>query len=125
MFTDDMSFSVHGKTLHQLNITLNKDFDYLNSWLMGSKLSLNFVKTHSMTISTRQKERGLTGEFEGKMQNTPILNAEDTKYLRIQIDKHLTWKKHVDVVIKKVSRAIGILKRVKNFLPLLLLKNLC
>ena len=54
----------------------------------------------------------------------PILNVEDTKYLGIQIDRHLTWKKHVDVVIKKVSRAIALLKHVNNFLPQHLLKNL-
>ena len=59
------------------------------------------------------------------MQNTPILNAEDAKYFRIQIDRHLTLKKHVDAVIKKVSRAISLLKHVKNFLPQHLLKNLC
>ena len=124
MFVDDMSLSVHGKTLHQLNMTLNKDLDYLTSWLMGNKLSLNIVKTHSMIISTRQKEQGLTGEFDLKMQNTPLLNVEDTNYLGIQIDKHLTWKKHVDAVIKKVSRVIGLLKHAKKVLPQHLLKNL-
>ena len=63
MFFDDTSLSVHGKTLHQLNMTLNKDLDYLNSWLMGNKLSLNIVKAYSMIISTREKERGLTGDL--------------------------------------------------------------
>ena len=58
------------------------------------------------------------------MQNTPILNVEDTKYLEIQIDRHVTWKKRVDAVIKKVSHAIGLLKHVKNSLPRHLLKNL-
>ena len=84
---------------------------------MGNKLALNIVKTHSMIISTRQKERGLTGEFDLNLQNTPILKVGDTKYLGIQIDKHLTWKKHVDAVIRNFSRAIGLLKHVKNFLP--------
>ena len=55
-----------------------------------------------MIISTQQKERDLTGEFDLKMQNTPILNVEDGKYLGIQIDRHLTWKKHADPVKTKV-----------------------
>ena len=105
-------------------MTLNKDLDYLNSWFMGNKLSLNIVKMHSMIISTRQKERCLTSEFDLKMQNTPILNVEDTKYLGIQMDRHLIWEVHVDAVIKKVSRAIGLLKHVTNFLPQHLLKNI-
>ena len=125
MFVDETSLSVHGKTLHQLNLTLEKDLDYLNGWLLGNKFSLNIVKTYSMIISTRQKERGLTGEFDLKEQITPILTVVDTKYLEIQIDRHLTWKKHVDTVIKKVSREVSLLKHVKNFLPQHLLRNLC
>ena len=124
VFADDTSHSVYRKALQQLHMTIDKDLDYLNSWLMGNKLSLNIVKTHSMIISTRQNERGVRGEFDLKMQNTPILNVEDTKYLGIQIDWNVTWKKHADAVIKKVSRAIGLLKHVKNFLPRHLLKNL-
>ena len=91
---------------------------------MGSKLSLNIVITHSMIISTRQKERGLTGEFDLKIQNTPILTVKDTKYLGIQIYRHLPWKRHVDALIKKVLRAIGLLKHVKDVLPQHLLKYL-
>ena len=92
MFADDTSLSVHEKALQLPSMTLNKDLDlnYLNSWLTGNKPSLNIVKTHSMTISTRQIERGLTGEFDLKMQNTSIPNVEDTKCLGIKIDRHLT-----------------------------------
>ena len=104
---------------------LNKDLDYLHCWLMGNKLFLNIVKTHSIIISTRQKKRGLTGEFYLKIKNSPT-NSERRRcqILGIQIDRHLTWKKHVDAAIKKVFRAVGLLKHVKNFLPQHLLKNL-
>ena len=56
VFAGDTSLFVRGKTQHQLKMTLNKDLNYLSSWLMGSKLSLNIVITHSMIISIRQKE---------------------------------------------------------------------
>ena len=74
-----MSLSVHGKTLYQLNVALNEDLDCLNGWLMGSRLSLNIAKMHSMVLSTRQKERGLTNEYDLKVDNIRILTAEDTK----------------------------------------------
>ena len=91
---------------------------------MGNKLSPNIVKTHSTIGSNRQKERDWTGEFGLKLQNAPILTVEHARYLGIQIERHLTWNKHVDAVIKKVSRAVGLLKHVKNFLPQHVLKNL-
>ena len=98
-------------------MALSKDLHYLNGWLIGNKSSVNIVKTYSIIIPTLQTELGLADEFDLEMQNTPILTVEDTKYLEIQIDRHPTWKKHVDAVIKKVSRAIGLLKHAKNFLP--------
>ena len=67
IFADHTSLSFHEKTLHQLNMTLDKDLDYQNGWLMGNKLSINIVKRHFMIISTPQEERGLTGEFDLKI----------------------------------------------------------
>ena len=59
----------------------------------GKQTFPKYRKTQAMIISTRQKEQGLTGEFDLQMQNTSILTVEDTKYLGIQIDGHLIWKK--------------------------------
>ena len=39
------------------------------------------------------------------------------KFLGITIDQNLTWKNHVDDLAKKCSRSIGILHKVKQFLP--------
>ena len=49
------------------------------------------------------------------MQDTKIQIVKDSKYLGIQIDRHLTWKRNVDTVLKKVSRVVGLLKYAKNF----------
>ena len=39
------------------------------------------------------------------------------KFLGITVDQNLTWKNHVDDLAKKYSRSIGILYKVKQFLP--------
>ena len=39
------------------------------------------------------------------------------KFLGITVDQNLTWKNHVDDLAKKCSRSIGILHKVKQFLP--------
>ena len=85
---------------------VNKDLDNLDLWLKGNKLSLNVVKTTSMTISTCQKYRKVIGDLDLKIRDTNIETVSETKYLGLQIDRHFTWKSHVNIVSKKVSRAI-------------------
>ena len=40
-----------------------------------------------------------------------------SKFLDITVDQNLTWKNHVDDLAKKGSRSIGILIKVKQYLP--------
>ena len=42
--------------LTRLNEAINSDLKELDTWIQGNKLSLNVAKTHSMLISTKQKQ---------------------------------------------------------------------
>ena len=64
------------------------------------------------------------GELDLKIRDTNIQNVKGTKYFGLQIDRHLTWKKHADTISRKVSRALGVLKHAKQLLPQSILKNL-
>ena len=46
-----------------------------------------------------------------------IKRVDHTKSLGLTIDAQLSWSKHVDEISKKVSSAIGALKRVRPFIP--------
>ena len=106
---------------------MNKDLTTVAEWLKGNKLSLNVAKTKAMVISTKQKERNLTRNKEEltlKIQEEPIDNVLITKYLGIQVDRNLDWKDHIKALSSKISRAIGLLRHAKVFLPQDTLKTL-
>jgi len=46
-----------------------------------------------------------------------IKRVDHTRSLGLTIDAQLYWSKHVDEMGKKVSSAIGALKRVRPFIP--------
>ena len=94
MYADDTALYYRGASLDQLNETINKDLERLDNWLKGNKLSLNVVKTVSMNILSRQKHQKILGELDLKTRETNIQNVKETTYLCLQIDRHLTWKKH-------------------------------
>ena len=45
-------------------------------------------------------------------------SKEYIKYLGILIDKNLTWKHHIDTVSSKISQTVGLLAKLRHFVPL-------
>ena len=127
MYADDTSISYRSDDIHKLQEAMNKDLTTVAEWLKGNKLSLNVAKTKAMVISTKQKERNLTRNNEEltlKIQEEPIDNVLITKYLGTQVDRNLDWKDHIKALSSKISRAIGLLRHAKVFLPQDTLKTL-
>ena len=51
-------------------------------------------------------------EIDGKS----IRKVKEAKSLGLFIDEHLSWTKHIEEISKKISSAIGALKRIRPFI---------
>ena len=69
-----------------------------------------------MVIGSRQRLSVQCDDVEIKIGDQIIKRVDHTKSLGLTIDAHLSWSKHVEEICKKVSSAIGALKRVRPFL---------
>ena len=68
-----------------------------------------------MVFHRKQKHiKGLNIVIDG----TKIDRVECFNFLGLTIDETLLWADHVDIVIKKVSKVIGIFYRLKNIFPM-------
>ena len=121
MYADDTTISYSSNNIDDLNDNLNRDLNCLKQWLQGNKLSLNVIKTQAMVVGSRPNLKKIS---EGNVQSpsfaigdSQIEIVEKTKYLGIQLDKHLFWDEHTRFLRAKVSRAIGFLKYAKTILP--------
>ena len=47
-----------------------------------------------------------------------------THFLGITIDEHLDWKVHIDNLSNKIARNVGVLNKLKHFLPIYIMKTL-
>jgi hypothetical protein len=45
------------------------------------------------------------------------------KYLGILNDKNLTWKHHIDAISTKISKGIGLIAKIRHFVPRNILIN--
>ena len=53
-----------------------------------------------------------------------IPQVTSTKFLGVYIDQHLKWKVHIEEINKKITKNIGILKRISHVIPSHILINL-
>ena len=52
-----------------------------------------------------------------KLNNMSLKRVSFTKFLGVIIDENLTWKNHIDAITKTISRNIGMMSKLKHFLP--------
>ena len=101
MYADDTSLCYWSSDITKLNVAINNDLSKLDTWLQGNKLTLNVAKTHSMLIATKQKHKMLkcqNEELDLKICNKKLDIVQATKYLSLQIDSSLDWKKQIKAV---------------------------
>ena len=69
-----------------------------------------------MIIGSRQRLSVQCDDLEIRIDDQIIKRVDHTKSLGLTIDKHLSWCKYVEEICKKVSSALGALKRVRPFI---------
>ena len=47
-----------------------------------------------------------------------------TNFLGIYIDEHLSWAQHTEFLSKKIARNVGILSKLKHFIPMYIMNTL-
>ena len=117
LFDDETNMSITGKDMDILCHQLNEDLRNVQEWLQCNKLSLNVLKTHYMIFTPRNK---LIDDIDVKILDVQIQRVYVTKFLGVQVDSQLTWKKHIKYTCRKLSKCVGILcKARKNYINLL------
>ena len=94
----------------------------ISDWLIANKLTLNTSKSNFLIITTRQKKR--TQKINLRINNEPIAEKDHVKYLGVLIDQHLSWKPHIQQVNIKVAKSLGIIAKMRHFVPGNILLNI-
>ena len=97
--------------MHSLNDEL-RNFDV---WLKCYKLSINLQKNNNYIIfKSRQKK--LNYNFTLFFGNHSLNQANMTKFLGVYVDELLTWKHHISLTRKQISKSVNIIFRSRFYL---------
>ena len=115
-FADDTCIMHASNKLKTLESNLNMDLKYVSDWLKANRLSLNIGKTKLLIFHPYQKKLNMENIYF-KLNGTKLTRSNCVNYLGMQIDEHLSWNSHVNLLSKNLSRANGILAKLRHFVP--------
>ena len=112
-YADDTTLFHKGKSMDTLIHETNTELRGLEEWLYANRLSLNIEKTKCMNISKRPVDTHLSV----MIGNTVIENVDAVNFLGVVVDKNLSFREQGMNVISRLSRSLGILRKVSNYVP--------
>ena len=120
LFADDTHLFLNANTTKDIENQVNTELVKVNNWLIANKLTLNIDKSAFLLFHPPQKS---VTKPVLKLNGELLAEKSEVKYLGVIIDEHLSWKSHVNHVNMKLARALGILKKLKDFAPKNLLRT--
>ena len=110
-------------TSTNVNETLNSELSEVHDWLALNKLTLNITKTKFMVFHPTEKDiTGLIPALE--INGIEIERVSEFKNLGVIINENLSWKSHTNILSNKMSKYAGMLNKLKNHLPLYVMRSL-
>ena len=121
MFADDCTLSVIGNNIDVITAICNAELAEFESWAAANRLSLNIDKTKCLLISNVHH----ANNFANIMLNGHNLEfVAFSKFLGVIVDDKLKFDNHISNVCEKLSKSIGIMFRIRDFIPNFCLRNL-
>jgi hypothetical protein len=118
MYADDTTMYTAINTKHQtekhINDTLNKELNKITEWFKVNKLALNNKKTKYMMFTVHRRPKP---EIILQIENKNLDMVEQFNFLGIELDDKITWSSHINKISLKITRALGIINKLKLILP--------
>ena len=101
--------------MKDLRKAVNKDLKSLYSWLCANRLSLNVDKTEFIIFQSRRQNP--RERITLKLNNKTIYESFKLKNLELILDHQLNWKAQITELSKKLSRAVGLMYKIRHYCP--------
>ena len=115
MYADDTVIFYASKEVSEIERVLNNQLANLHKWLLENNLFLNKEKTECVLFGSSPRLCKVQN-FSIILGNQALRCVVEFKYLGIVMDGSLTWKSHTANLFSKVSKRIGTLRRIRNYI---------
>ena len=117
LFADDTCLVCSSNNLDDLQIKSNNVLDKLKCWCDSNELTINPSKSSFMLIRPTSKPKSEEDVITLHYNNTQIIRTTVVKYLGVTLDDSLNFENHLSALQSKIARSIGILFKLRQFMP--------
>ena len=122
LFADDSTLTCkfQNTSPEQITSLIENNLSLINTWTNKNRIKINNEKSNIIAFSYRKNIQ--LGRI--KLGTSFINQINCTKFLGLYIDSNLSFKNHIDYILSKISKSVGILYRLSLYLPPDILKIL-
>ena len=121
-FGDETNLILTDKSMKKINKQTNRDLKLVVQWIRANRLSLNTSKTKLVVF--KYKNKIITKHLNFRISGQKIKPSLQVKYLGIILQDDLHWNSHLTKLRKQLSRSIGLLSKVRYYVPKHLLRTI-
>ena len=114
LFADDTTLIFKNSCKYDLFRLCDYGVNLFYSWCCANRLSINISKTKSMLFSNTLTPLEIADVY---MNNIKIEYTSSIRFLGVIFDDKLKFNVHINEISKKISKNIGVLYRLKQFVP--------
>jgi len=119
LYADDASIVYKGANFSQIQENVSLDFNKIDKCLSANRMVLNLEKTKFISFGHRPNVSDIL-----LVNNLKICRVQSLKILGVIFDEKLNFKTNIENVTKKLNKKVGLLSRLRYFLPSTTLKLL-
>ena len=114
LFADDTALLINASSICELEIKINEELFRVSQWMSKNCLIINPSKSQAIIIPPLLSQLVSPININIKINSNTIAISDSINYLGIVIDFKLLFRDHIHKVQNKLSRAVGILCKLKN-----------
>ena len=113
MYADDTVLFFSGVSASIIEDKLNAELELVGSWLVDNSLFLNITKTESVLFGTHHKLSQVS-YFDILFNGCLLKRVFEFKYLGIVFDECISWNSHIQYILSRAGKRLGMLGRIRN-----------
>ena len=121
LFCDDTTLIFENKNIDTLIQVSTAGLHEFYNWSSANRLSINSSKTSYMCFSNSSNVSDLPNL---ELNGVPNERRSSVLFLGVTIDENLKFDLHINNIVTKISKNIGILYKLRQYLPISVLKSI-
>ena len=117
LFANDTSLFSVVRDLNTSAIEINNDLKKIEAWAHQWKMSFNLDSLKQAQEAIFSRKRNKPHHPDIIFNGHPVKKSSHQKHLGMFLDSKLDFDEHVKKVFEKTSKSIGLIRKLRDFLP--------